>query len=455
MRYVAFLFLLLSQFSFAASAPTILDVHNTIITVDGKSKIVYTITQPNGTWGYYGVKGQEFNVIVKNDTNVPTVIHWHGLILPNAMDGVPNITQPPIPPKGEYHYQFKLVQAGTFWMHSHMGLQTQDLMAAPFIINDPHDPYQSNQQVVVMLQDFTFKTPIAVFNSLRSNSANMSMTMTSSKQDLNDVTYDAFLTNYHTLKQPEIVMVKPNSIVRLRFIDGASGSNFWLQLGKLSGTAIAFDGSNIKPLQRQVFQIAMGQRLDVLVKIPRSGGVFPILAQVEGLHNQTGLILTTSNNKIPAISELANNIAPALTNQQELLMHSLRPLIQKPINRVVMINLNGNMQKYIWMINGQAWPKVVPITLTEGQRVEFIFNNQSNMAHPMHFHGHDFELVGINDTKINDGLLHDTILVLPHTQMKVIFDADYPGKWMLHCHMAYHQEAGMMTFVEIKPEITH
>ena len=250
-------------------------------------------------------------------------------------------------------------------------------------------------------------------------------------------------------------MVKPNSIVRLRFIDGASGSNFWLQLGKLSGTAIAFDGSNIKPLQRQVFQIAMGQRLDVLVKIPRSGGVFPILAQVEGLHNQTGLILTTSNNKIPAISELANNIAPALTNQQELLMHSLRPLIQKPINRVVMINLNGNMQKYIWMINGQAWPKVVPITLTEGQRVEFIFNNQSNMAHPMHFHGHDFELVGINDTKINDGLLHDTILVLPHTQMKVIFDADYPGKWMLHCHMAYHQEAGMMTFVEIKPEITH
>jgi FtsP/CotA-like multicopper oxidase with cupredoxin domain len=278
-----------------------------------------------------------------------------------------------------------------------------------------------------------------------------SMKMSHLKPDLNDVTYDAFLTNYHTLKNPQIVMVKPNAVVRLRFINGASGSNFWINLSKLTGTAIAFDGNAIKPLQSKQFQLAIGQRIDLLVKIPHNGGTFPILGQVEGLNSQTGLILTTSRGNVPKLSEVAKNIDPPLNNNQERLMHSLQPLSQKSIARVVMINLSGNMSKYIWMINGKAWPNIIPITLKQGQRIEFIFNNQSNMAHPMHLHGHDFELIGINNKKIKDGPLHDTILVLPHTQVKIIFDADYPGKWMLHCHMAYHQEAGMMTFISIKP----
>lgn len=451
LKYVCLLGLLLSQLSFSESTPVILEVNNKIINVDGKNKEVYTITQPNGMWGYSGIKGEEFNVIVRNRTTVPTVIHWHGLILPNAMDGVPNITQPPIPPNGQYHYHYKLLQAGTFWMHSHMGLQTQDFMEAPFVVNDTHDPYKSDQQVIVMFQDFTFKSPWTIFKSLQSNTAMTPMSMNSTKPDLNDVTYDAFLTNYHTLKNPEIVRVKPNSVIRLRFIDGASGTNFWIHLGKLTGTAIAFDGNNIKPFKSNSFQLAMGQRIDVLIRIPHDGGVFPILGQVEGLKNQTGLLLTTADKKMLRLSEFAKNVAPALNNQQELSMHSLHPLAQKPIAHVIMINLSGNMQKYIWMINSQVWPKVVPITLKQGERVEFVFNNQSNMAYPMHLHGHDFELVGIDHKKINNGPLHDTILVLPHTKVAVIFDADYPGKWMLHCHMAYHQEAGMMTFIEINP----
>lgn len=465
LKYLSLSLLIIGKFSFAATAPTILEVKDKTIEVEGKSKVVYTIEQPDGTWGYYGTKGQDFNVIVKNETNVPTGIHWHGIILPNAMDGVPGVTQAAIPPGGEQHYEYPLVQAGTYWMHSHMGLQIQDLMEAPFIISDPNDPYNKDQQVVIMFQDFTFKNPDAVFKGLQSNTAmegmdNMdmgssAMNMSDSKPDLNDVQYDAFLTNYHTVENPEIVKVQAGKTVRLRFIDGAAGSNFWIHLGSLTGTAIAFDGENIKPFTGKTFQLAIGQRIDILVTIPKSGGAFPILGQIEGLTQQTGLILVTPSTTVPKISETAQNAAPALNYQQVLKMKSENPLAQKPIAKVITLNLSGNMQKYVWMINGQTWPNVTPIQLKEGERIEMIFNNESNMAHPMHLHGHDFEVVSINKQKITDGALHDTLLVLPHTQVTVIFDADYPGKWMLHCHMAYHQEAGMMTIVEIaKKHIT-
>lgn len=464
LRNSAFIFFcVFLSLNLANAAPIILEVKNKIINVNGKNATVYTIEQPNGTWGYYGVKGQVFDVILKNKTNVPTSIHWHGLILPNNQDGVAGVTQNAIPSQGQYHYHFKLTQAGTFWMHSHMGLQIQDLMEAPFIIHDPQDPYKNAKEVVILFQDFTFKNPETILRDLQHGSMDMSATknmtgMTKNmdmknnnqKQDLNDVTYDAFLANYHTLKNPQQVSVKAGDTLRLRFINGAANSNFWVNLGSLSGTAISFDGENIQPIMGSKFQLAIGQRIDILVTIPKNGGVFPMLGQVEGTNQQTGLILKTSQAKIPQLSSNAAETMPALNDQQEFKMKALHPLSKRSIDQIITLDLNGNMKKYIWTINGQAWPKITPINIKPGARVEFIFNNKSNMAHPMHLHGHVFELVQINHQKIQDGPLHDTILVLPHSQVKVVFDALYPGKWMLHCHMAYHQEAGMMTFIDNK-----
>jgi len=125
----------------ATSTPTTqLIVKPYTIEVNGKKANVYRIEQPDGTWGYRGTEGQMFNVIVKNDVNVPTVIHWHGLILPNSQDGVPGITQPPIMPGKAYPYHFPLVQSGTYWMHSHYAGQIQQQMSAPLIIDDPKQP---------------------------------------------------------------------------------------------------------------------------------------------------------------------------------------------------------------------------------------------------------------------------------------------------------------------------
>lgn len=445
------IFLMFSKVIFAVTNPTILSVESKVINVNGKPHAVYTIVQPNGTWGYHGIKGQKFNVIVKNNTNVGTSIHWHGLILPNNQDGVPGITQNIIPPHGEYHYNYKLVQTGTYWMHSHAGLQIQELMSAPFIISSTDEATKANQDVAIMFQDFAFKSPKQIMAELKKPKDSMATmgSMDSNKPDLNDIDYDAYLTNYHTLESPQIVGVKPNSTIRLRFINGSSGTNYWVNLGKLSGTAIAFDGSDIKPITGKLFQLAMGQRIDILVKIPSNGGAFPILGQVEGLNKQTGLILKTANAAIPKISEVNNNTAQALNYQQEYNMHSTNPLVRRPINKIVPINLSGNMQKYIWMINGQAWPNVTPIKLKKGDRVELVFNNQSNMAHPMHLHGHMFEIVEIDGHKLHNAALHDTVLILPHSTVKVIFDADHIGTWVLHCHMEYHMEAGMLTVVKI------
>ena len=442
-----------------SSSPITLHVISQTIHIHQKSKQVYNILQTNGRWGYTGVEGKTFNVIVDNQTQVPTAIHWHGLLVPNRDDGVPGVTQNPILPGHSMQYTFPLVQSGTYWMHSHEGLQVQDLMAAPLIILNPHSRYPKDQQVVVLFEDFSFQSPEQILKNLQNSSARMQMGMNQSmnmgtskpdlKPDLNDVHYDAFLTNRHTLQNPQVISVKPNSWVRLRVIDGASGSNFWIHLGQLKGEAIAFDGKNIQPLPAPQFQLAMGQRIDIRVHIPASGGAFPILGQVEGTDQQTGLILVTPHAQIPLLSETASQTAPALNNQQELLMKSLHPLPPRPITQVVTLNLTGDMQKYIWKINGQTWPDITPIKIREGARVEMIFNNLTSMAHPMHLHGQVFELTAIDHQPIHDGPLHDTLLILPHTQDTVTFDADHPGKWVLHCHMAYHQASGMMTMIEV------
>lgn len=434
--------------------PTLLIVKPYQITVDGKTATVYRIEQPNGTWGFHGIKGQDFNVIVKNEIAEPTVIHWHGLLLPNSQDGVPYVTQLPILPGQEYHYDFKLVQAGTYWMHSHYQFQLQQLLSAPLIIEDPNDANKNEQNVVLLLTDFSFKKPDIIWKDLRKdeeknkqNKMTHSMSKSMAAPDLNDVKYDAYLTNYRTLTNPEVVTVKPGAVVRLRLIDGAAGSNYFIHLGSLTGTAIAADGESIEPLKGSIFTLAMGQRLDVLVKIPEGPGVYPILAQGEGTTMQTGLILATSGAKIPAFSNTAATVVGAVTNAQELELKALHPLAKKPIDRVLTVNLEGDMSQYKWTINGQAWPNITPFEIKQGQRVEIIFNNKTSMSHPMHLHGHVFEVIEI-DGKPIQGALRDTVLLTPNSTMKVILDADNSGNWLLHCHLLYHGAAGMMTLVD-------
>lgn len=406
------------------------------IEVNGKISTVFSIHLPGSTYGLTLTKGDEFDFSVYNASTFPTSLHWHGLILPNSEDGVACVTQPPIAPGTLYPYHFKLLQAGTFWMHSHFGLQNQQLLSAPLIIKDPNEA-DAHQDVVMFLADFTFQNPQRVLDGLR--------TMKSKKtQDINDVSYDAFLTNSHTLSNPSFIKVEPGNTIRLRIIDGATSTNFFVDLGALKGKAIAVDGNGIRALSGSRFEIAVAQRLDLLIDIPKGEGAYPIFAQGEGTTMLTGLVLMTPHAKPPALSEQSSIKARAFNYEQEKRLTAESSLIPKPVDRTLTVELGGDMSKYVWTLNGEAWPNATPLMVKQGERVEMIFNNKTRMSHPMHLHGHVFQVTEIAGQPLS-GAMRDTILVLPQSTVKVQFDADNPGVWPLHCHNFYHEVAGMMT----------
>jgi len=447
------------------AAPTVLRIARRGIEVNGKPASVLGIRQPDGTFGIRTQVDKRFRVHLENTLNEPSLIHWHGLTPPWQQDGVPGVSGPPIPPGGSADYDFPLRFGGTFWMHSHQGLQEQLLLAAPLIIRDQRDR-PDQQEVIVMLADFSFTPPDQIFAGLKkggmssmggSPSAPASggmkgMTMApgmtmdaAAKPDLNDVKYDAFLANDRTLGDPEVVKVDPGARVLLRVINSSSMSAFHVDLGPLDGELIAVDGFRIAPVVARRFPIAVAQRLDIRLTIPRAPAAYPVLAVLEGESRQTGVILQAGGAPIARIPDNASTASPALTLDLESRLRAVTPLKPRKADRVHTLNLTGEMAGYVWSINNVAWNKdVPPLPLAAGERVELIFVNKTPMPHPMHLHGHEFQVVEI-DGKRFPGAVRDTVLVPPGRRVVVAFDANNPGLWALHCHLLYHLDAGMFT----------
>src|SRR5262245_572535 len=146
--------------------PTVLRLERRSVEVNGKPASVFGIRQPNGTFGIRTEVGKRFRVRVENGISEPSLIHWHGLTPPWQQDGVPGVSGPPIPPGGSADYDFPLRFGGTFWMHSHQGFQEQLLLAAPLIIRDQRDR-PDQQEVIMMLADFSFTPPEQIFAELK------------------------------------------------------------------------------------------------------------------------------------------------------------------------------------------------------------------------------------------------------------------------------------------------
>jgi FtsP/CotA-like multicopper oxidase with cupredoxin domain len=468
----------------AGATPTILRLDRRTIDVNGRAASVYGIRQPNGTFGLTTEVGKPFRVRVENRIDEPSLIHWHGLTPPWRQDGVPGISGPPIPAGGSADYDFPLRFGGTFWMHSHQGLQEQGLMTAPLIIHDERDR-ADQQEVVVMLADFSFTPAKQIFENLKASgsmgamakpaggatssmskmsdmkmqgvvkgagamasTSSMKMAAGPSGPDLNDVKYDAFLANFRTLADPEIVKVEPGGQVLLRIINGSSMSAFHVGLGELDGELIAVDGFAVEPIQGRSFPVAVAQRLDIRVSLPSGAGAYPVLAKVEGERNRTGVIMVAADAPVSRIPDVANMPSPALTLDLERSLRAEKPLAPRKADRLHTLNLTGEMAGYIWSINGVAWsPDVPPLPVAEGERVELVFFNQTPMPHPMHLHGHEFQVVEIDGERFS-GAVRDTVLVTPGRRVVVAFDADNPGWWALHCHLLYHLDAGMFTTIK-------
>jgi len=275
--------------------------------------------------------------------------------------------------------------------------------------------------------------------------AGMAKPGAAAKPDLNDVKYDAFLANDRTLADPEVVKVEPGRELLLRIINASSMTNFHVELGQLEGRLIAVDGFPIVPQTGRRFPIADAQRLDMRLALPRASAAYPILALVGGERRQTGIVLSAGRVDIARVPEIADKPSPALTLDFERRLRAAAPLRARKADRVHTINLTGEMAKYIWSLNNVAWtPSVPSLPIANGERVELVMINRTGMSHPMHLHGHEFQVVEI-DGKRFSGAVRDTVLVPPGRRVVVAFDANNPGLWAFHCHLLYHLDAGMFT----------
>jgi FtsP/CotA-like multicopper oxidase with cupredoxin domain len=263
--------------------------------------------------------------------------------------------------------------------------------------------------------------------------------------DLNDIDYDAFLANDRTLADPEVIRTEPGGKVLLRLINGASATQFWIDLGALTGTVVAVDGQPVRPLRGSRFPLAMAQRLDVLIDLP-GNGAYPIVAQVEGKRARTGIILATSGVTVSRVASEAEGNAPPIDLSLERRLAAANPLTARAADVTHRVILDGAMAPYAWSLNGEYWPQVSPLTIAKGQRVAIEMVNRSMMAHPMHLHGHAFQVIAINGAPLA-GAVRDTVLVPPMSSVTIAFDADNAGRWAFHCHNLYHMMTGMMTEV--------
>ena len=471
MKYLLFGLLLGIQSSFA-SDPVRLYVKEVPLTILGKKITVVAIEQEDGTEGLEPEKKEGFHVEVVNQLKVPTSIHWHGLVLPNNMDGVPFVTQEPIPPGETFQYNFPLKQSGTYWMHSHYGLQEQLYNSAPLIIWTPEERAKADTQFVIMLSDFSFTPPGEILKNLESGmtmpkmEGTMKMPAVSAVELLApkwdgktlthqtvmgepaeiDVVYDALLANRRTADNPDVLPVEPATTVLLRLIAASSATNFFIDTGTLEAELLAVDGKAVKPLKGNYFQLAIAQRMDLRVKIPPEGGAFPIVAQGEGTKRLCGVVLATKGSKIPVLQTSAAIPTVALDNTQEKLLEAVEPLMPKPADRNLPAMLGGDMANYTWTINGAAYPNRQSLNVRNGERIEIAFTNHTTMGHPMHLHGHDFQVVEIDGEKLS-GALRDTVQIPPHSAIKIVFDANNPGIWAFHCHLLYHMARGMFTIL--------
>lgn len=451
--------------SLAAGDPVQLRAVKRRIEVKGKAAEVFGLVQDGGTHGLILDAGQRFHVRLSNEIGEETLIHWHGLTPPSGQDGVPDLSQPALQHGGSYDYEFSLARPGTNWMHSHVGLQEQQLLAAPLIVRDPGEAHLDEQEIVVLLHDFTFRHPADILAELGGSMDHMQhgagamqgmdhsamnqggAGMDGMQHHLNDVEYDAYLANDRTLADPEVVRVEAGGRVRLRIINGAASTNFWLDLGALQGELIAVDGHGVMPLRDTRFPLAIAQRVDIRLQLPAGPGAYPVLAVREGDTPRTGIVLATAGAAVVRIPERTKTPVAAVDLALERRLRSSGPTMAPgSATRRRDIELTGSMMGFAWGFDGRRFGEGKPLPVRPGERVELRFINRTDMSHPIHLHGHAFRVVAIDDLPL-DGALRDTVLVPIGGSVTVAFLADNPGHWALHCHNLYHMAAGMMTSI--------
>ena len=398
-------------------------------------------------------KGDRAKVAFRNELPVSTSVHWHGLAIRNDMDGVPGVTTPAVLPGKSFNFDFITPDAGTYWFHPHSGTQLDRGLYAPFIVDDPHEVTKYDSEWILILDDWTDgvgKNPDEILAELMKGNGTDSSGMGGmggmgsgmSGENGGDVTYPMYLINGRPNNDPEIFSAKPGERIRLRIINAAADTIFHVALAQHLMTVTHTDGFPVKAFETALLQIGMGERYDVVVTV--GDGVFPFVAQAVGKSQIARAIIRTGSGTVPRAtyqpSEL--NFTPLSVETLEA-TDEVRLPGKKP-DQIQDLLLTGSMNPYVWKINGRTYADTKALTTRLNEMGRLRIRNMSMMSHPIHLHGHTFQLGGAGSS----GVRKDTVLVPPMGGIDVDFAATNPGKWMIHCHNAYHAEAGMMTRLE-------
>jgi multicopper oxidase len=409
--------------------------------------------------------GDEIAVSVDNNLDHPASVHWHGIALRNDMDGAAPAT-PDIAPAGSFTYRFSSPYPGTYWAHPHTGLGTDYGLYLPVIIDDPAEPGRYDAEWIVMLDDWTSgvgSSPQEIFDGLRSmgmggmgsmpgmggmgpmggmgSMPGMGGVGTSDLLggDAGDVNYPYYLINGRIPAAASSFTAKPGQRIRIRIINAAADTAFRVALAGHRMTVTHTDGFPVVPVEVDAVLLGMGERYDVVVTA--GDGVFPLVASAEGKSAVARALLSTAAGSGPGADyrppELSRLVGTVDT-------FAATPEVQLPASSDLRLQarLSGMMMHYDWMINGRPYDQTVPLTVDRGQHVTLTFTNATMMWHPMHLHGHTFQVIKADGSP---GPRKDTVIVKPMQTVAVKLVADNPGTWMLHCHNGYHMDAGMMT----------
>ncbi|WP_228282199.1 multicopper oxidase family protein [Rubrobacter tropicus] len=415
--------------------------------------------QSFSTWGYNGDvpgpevrvrEGDTLRVRVENRLPEETTIHWHGLPVPDDMDGVPGLSQAPIRPGEDFVYEFVVPMSGTHMYHSHVGLQLDRGLYGPLIVEPKSEDLSYDREYTLILDDWldgvSGRDPERALEDLRNAGGGMMAGGMGGMMGGGRIEYPLYLVNGRPPEDPKSLPVRRGERVRLRLMNPAAETIFRFAVDGHPLTVTHSDGLPVEPVEVDALTIGMGERYDVLLEA-NDPGVWQVAAAPEEKPGLARALLRYEEvgQSSPPPDHRPPNLAGRLLTYADLRAKGLDsfPGDGGPFtgpDRVHRLTLSGGMGAYEWRIDGQVYPGAEPLEVREGEWVRIELQNQSMMRHPMHLHGHSFQL--LNGT--GRGPFKDTALVQPHMGgLALDFHADNPGEWFFHCHNAYHMESGM------------
>ena len=406
-------------------------------------------------WGYDGgvpgpllrlKQGERLMRRLVNELPQPTSVHWHGVRVPNAMDGVPGITQEAVAPCGQFDYDFTPPDAGTFWYHSH-NQSTEQIARGLYglLIVDEAEPPEVDHDISVVLDDWRLRESGEIIEDF---------------DQMHDWTHAGRIGNFvQASLLPQISQLRRHERLRLRLVNVAVDRVMMIGIHGLSGAIVALDGMPLQtPEHTDHVVLGPAQRADFIVDVTADEGDQALIAIHErdeafvlaDLHVSAG----GSSSARGAINPLPSNplvpleTAQATTEAHLIMEGGAMGGLRQGIWKGERLSIQQLVEQgQVWTFNGVAGlPEAPLVEVAVGDIVEIPMQNDTAFPHAMHLHGHHFQ------ERLADGSLgplRDTLLMDRGETRSIVFRADNPGDWLLHCHMLSHQKAGMKTWIRV------